>query len=107
MARRARGFDAPYACVDCIEAAVSQPFAEGLATRTAFGLPQRMLRQHIDDFVLVSEEEMRKAVLLHLAGRVEAAHGPPHQLDRRAHAGASSRANSWRAVGVPAISTWR
>ncbi len=32
MARRARGFDAPYACVACIEAAVNQPFAEGLAT---------------------------------------------------------------------------
>ena len=31
MARRARGFDAPYACVTCIEAAVNQPFAEGLA----------------------------------------------------------------------------
>ncbi len=35
MARRARGFEAPYACVDCIEAAVSQPFAEGLATERA------------------------------------------------------------------------
>ena len=32
MARRARGFDAPYACVACIEAAVHQPFADGLAT---------------------------------------------------------------------------
>ena len=32
MARRARGFEAPYACVACIEAAVNQPFAEGLAT---------------------------------------------------------------------------
>ena len=31
MAKRARGFDAPYACVECIEAAVSLPFAEGLA----------------------------------------------------------------------------
>ena len=31
MARRARGFDAPYACVDCIEAAVALPFADGLA----------------------------------------------------------------------------
>jgi 3-hydroxyacyl-CoA dehydrogenase len=32
MARRARGFEAPYACVTCIEAAVALPFAEGLAT---------------------------------------------------------------------------
>ena len=30
MARRARGFEAPYACVDCVEAAVTLPFAEGL-----------------------------------------------------------------------------
>ena len=31
MARRARGFDAPYACVACIENAVTLPFHEGLA----------------------------------------------------------------------------
>ena len=30
MARRARGFEAPYACVECIEAAVRLPFADGL-----------------------------------------------------------------------------
>jgi threonine dehydratase len=35
--------------------------AEGLATRTAFDLPQRILREHLDDFVLVSEEELRTA----------------------------------------------
>ena len=32
MARRSRGFEAPYACVACIEAAVEQPFAAGLVT---------------------------------------------------------------------------
>ena len=31
MARRARGFDAPYACVESVENAVSLPFAEGMA----------------------------------------------------------------------------
>ena len=31
MARRARGFDAPYACVECVEAAVALPFAAGMA----------------------------------------------------------------------------
>ena len=31
MARRARGFDAPYACVECIEYAVTLPFEAGLA----------------------------------------------------------------------------
>ena len=35
MTRRARGFDAPYACVACVEAAVNQPFAEGLALERA------------------------------------------------------------------------
>jgi threonine dehydratase len=35
--------------------------AEGLATRTAFDLPQRILREFLDDFVLVSEEELRTA----------------------------------------------
>ena len=31
MAKRARGFDAPYACVECVEAAVALPFAAGMA----------------------------------------------------------------------------
>jgi threonine dehydratase len=43
--------------------ATSETFAEGLATRTAFELPQRMLRELLADFVLVSEEGMRVAVL--------------------------------------------
>jgi threonine dehydratase len=36
-------------------------FAEGLATRTAFELPQAILWEHLDDFVLVTEEEIRRA----------------------------------------------
>jgi threonine dehydratase len=40
--------------------------AEGLATRTAFELPQRMLREMLDDFVLVSEEEIRRGVALYV-----------------------------------------
>jgi threonine dehydratase len=35
--------------------------AEGLATRTAFELPQRILWQWLDDFVLVREDEIRSA----------------------------------------------
>ena len=31
MAKRARGFDAPYACVECVENAVALPYAEGMA----------------------------------------------------------------------------
>ena len=37
--------------------------AEGLATRTAFDLPQRILREHLDDFVLVSEKAIKRATL--------------------------------------------
>lgn len=40
-----------------------QTFAEGLATRTAFELPQRILWRHLDDFVLVSDDELRRATI--------------------------------------------
>ena len=36
-------------------------FAEGLATRTAFELPQRILWERLDDFVLVSEDALKAA----------------------------------------------
>src|ERR671925_1265633 len=36
-------------------------FAEGLATRTAFELPQKILWQWLDDFVLVGDDEIRGA----------------------------------------------
>jgi threonine dehydratase len=39
-------------------------FAEGLATRTAFSLPQRILWDLLDDFLLVSDDEIRDAVRL-------------------------------------------
>ena len=38
--------------------------AEGLATRTAFELPQRIMWEYLDDFVLVSESEMLGAIAL-------------------------------------------
>jgi threonine dehydratase len=37
--------------------------AEGLATRIGFELPQRILREGLADFVLVSEDELRTATL--------------------------------------------
>lgn len=48
----------------------AETFAEGLATRVPFELPQRILWEHLDDFVLVSDEELRQAIVLLL----EAAH---------------------------------
>jgi threonine dehydratase len=38
-------------------------FAEGLATRVGFELPQRILRERLEEFVLVSEDEIRSAML--------------------------------------------
>jgi len=53
--RRGRLVDAPQSTI-----------AEGLATRTAFDLTQRMLRDTLDDFVLVSDDAMLDAVRLYL-----------------------------------------
>ena len=39
-------------------------FAEGLATRTAFELPQRILQESLDDFMLVSEDALKAATRL-------------------------------------------
>jgi threonine dehydratase len=39
----------------------SHTYAEGLATRVPFELPQTILLEHLDDFVLVSEKEIRAA----------------------------------------------
>jgi threonine dehydratase len=44
--------------------AANSTFAEGLATRTAFELPQRIMRESLDDFVLVSEEALKDATRL-------------------------------------------
>ena len=50
--------------------------AEGLATRVGFELPQRILWEHLDEFVLVSEDELREAtcsMIQHTRNLVEAA----------------------------------
>jgi threonine dehydratase len=38
-------------------------FAEGLATRVAFDLPLRILKERLDDLVLVSDDELRAAMV--------------------------------------------
>jgi threonine dehydratase len=54
--------------------------AEGLATRVGFELPQRILHEHLEDFVLVSEDEIRAATV-HMIERtrnlIEAAGASP------------------------------
>ena len=42
-------------------------FAEGLATRTTFAFPRGIMWEMLDDFVLVSEEELREAIRQYLA----------------------------------------
>jgi len=44
-----------------VEETRMETFAEGLATRTAFELPQTILWQSLDDFVLVPDDEIRAA----------------------------------------------
>ena len=46
--------------------APARTFAEGLATGTPFELPQRILRALLDDFVLVSDADIKAAVRLYL-----------------------------------------
>jgi threonine dehydratase len=41
-----------------------ETFAEGLATRVGFGLPQQIIREQLDDFVLVSDDAIRAAMVL-------------------------------------------
>jgi threonine dehydratase len=54
--------------------------AEGLATRVGFELPQQILRERLEDFVLVSEDEIRDATV-HMLERtrnlIEAAGASP------------------------------
>ncbi len=55
-------------------------FAEGLATRVGFELPLAILRETLADFILVSEEEIRRAMLLMMEAThnlVEAAGAAP------------------------------
>jgi threonine dehydratase len=63
-------------------------FAEGLATRTAFELPQQMMRDLLDDFVLVSDEELYAAMrLLLVEGHLvsEGAGAAPIAAARKLH----------------------
>jgi threonine dehydratase len=58
---------APSACLtwkarERVEARM-ETFAEGLATRAPFMLPQSILWENLDDFILVSEEEMLQCIV--------------------------------------------
>ncbi|MBI1295404.1 pyridoxal-phosphate dependent enzyme [bacterium] len=46
--------------------AENRTFAEGLATGAPFMMPQRVLWQHLDDFILVDDDGLRQAVRFYL-----------------------------------------
>ena len=39
-----------------------ETFAEGIATKEGYEVPQAILKEHLDDFVLVSDEDIRRAI---------------------------------------------
>jgi threonine dehydratase len=43
--------------------APNRTFAEGLATGTAFSLPQAILWEHLEDFILLPDEEIMQAMV--------------------------------------------
>jgi threonine dehydratase len=43
-----------------------QTIAEGLATRISFANTQAIMREYLDDFVLVPDRAIEEAVLLHM-----------------------------------------
>ncbi|MXY47402.1 MAG: threonine/serine dehydratase [Chloroflexi bacterium] len=61
-----------------------ESIAEGLATGRGYELPQSILRDRLDDFVLVSDDEMERAIVLHLE----------HTHNLTEHAGAASLAGA-------------
>lgn len=61
-----------------------ETMAEGLATKVGFELTQDIMREYLDDFILVSEEEMQNAIVLHLE----------HTHNLAEHAGAATLAGA-------------
>ena len=39
-----------------------ETFAEGIATKAGYALPQQIMADHLDDFLLVSDDEIRQAI---------------------------------------------
>ena len=61
MAKRARGFDAPYACVDCVEKALAMPYAEALKhERAAFNRLRESDQSAAQRHAFFAEREVAK-----------------------------------------------
>jgi threonine dehydratase len=70
----------------CLETPEAATWAEGVATRAAFELPLGVIRERVDDIVLLSEEELRQGVIFLLESAhqlAEAAGAPPAAAARK------------------------
>ena len=73
-----------------------ETFAEGVATKSGYELPQRIMRDMLDDFLLVSDDDIRRAIGL----LVEKAHTLAEPAGATALAGAVKHANSLKGKKV-------
>jgi threonine dehydratase len=64
QAEKARSVYLSWKARRVVDTPACDTFAEGLATRTAFELPLSIMHDLIDDIVLVSEDEMKSAIVL-------------------------------------------
>ena len=71
-------------------------FAEGIATRSGYELPQRIMAEHLDDFFLVSDDDIRRAIGV----LVERAHTLAEPAGATALAGAVKHADRLRGKKV-------
>lgn len=83
QSERAKGAYLSWKAGEIVESPMESA-AEGLATMVGFDLTQSIMRDLMDDFILVSDEEMEDAILLHLERT--------HNLTE--HAGAASLAGA-------------
>lgn len=73
-----------------------ETFAEGIATKSGYELPQRIMGQMLDDFLLVSDDDIRRAIGL----LVEKAHTLAEPAGATALAGAVRHAHQIRGKKV-------
>ena len=73
-----------------------ETFAEGVATKSGYELPQRIMRDMLDDFLLVSDDDIRRAIGL----LVEKAHTLAEPAGATALAGAVKHAHSLKGKKV-------
>ena len=111
--RRRRG-ECRRACIDPgrapneSSASPRKTFAEGIATRVSFDLPFSIYKQYLDDFVLLTEEELAEGVRMALKtthnlpeGAGSASIAAAYKLRRTTSPGSASSASCPAATSMP------